>query len=667
VIYLRINGRDLSPYLRVQHDEGFDPQGVFQEPQFTGSSAFTEGLEFVSDAIGNREWTIPLLLDGGTRAGLHTLIQNINNDLYNGAQVEFATDDADSITYFTLERGRLDAEYQYFLVRSNILRATPTLWTRPYGSTGTSRLIASLPQSSAAIVQFPASGILGDSAAGGIIEVRVGSQVASTGRIIGFGIHSSASFSGIRGPSSTDFVAQTGATVRGYSGAVGSQALAIPISPTGASGVALTSYLTPPGGHIGRHRIFAIGRSRLDRAITLYARDRWGQRLGPTTAASQVSGNWAVIDLGEIQVPARASGQEAVPTQYVEIIGGGASGNVINASPALEINKLMYLPLDISPGLLRTQGAAGNSLLMAEGFQGVFIPGYDLDALYDEPADIGGVQWLNITGNLSQSVYGVVLPAKYDSGVNSAAPNATGFVSVGSGQQWGDTSTEARFWLTASGAAASPCRIEIYAKQRTPSIGFGLRFEPNPHSLALMSYGSAGASVMASAGIASTLASGVYAGHAQRMILTANGQGLAGYLGTAPAQPILTATHADVSALGWGALHMRLGSNITQGLPVVDYMLIFSLGAGASDMGAREYFRFEAYPEKRAYQGNASIFLADRSAAFRGIHPKLPPVGSPGPSGPAQVVVLQGELNNFLGNDGQNTQLFATERFRFLR
>ena len=106
-----------------------------------------------------------------------------------------------------------------------------------------------------------------------------------------------------------------------------------------------------------------------------------------------------------------------------------------------------------------------------------------------------------------------------------------------------------------------------------------------------------------------------------------------------------------------------------KGRVVVDSIVITVIGAegeSAKDIGARETFRFESHPEGRVYQGNASVFTADRLADYRGQFPKMAPVGSPMPTGPAHVVVLQGELDNIQGLDGPDVALTILERFRVL-
>ena len=137
-VQLVVNGRNLSQSVRAQHDEGFDPVDAERiEPQFSGSPAFQEGAEFVNDAEGNREWTVPLILTAADRAALHQLVVDIENDLVSGAQVEFASSSNDPSTFFDLERGKLEVEYQYFLSVHATTRATLKLWTRPHGYTGT--------------------------------------------------------------------------------------------------------------------------------------------------------------------------------------------------------------------------------------------------------------------------------------------------------------------------------------------------------------------------------------------------------------------------------------------------------------------------------------------------------------------------------------------------
>jgi hypothetical protein len=256
----------------------------------------------------------------------------------------------------------------------------------------------------------------------------------------------------------------------------------------------------------------------------------------------------------------------------------------------------------------------------------------------------------------------------YAGGTNlGPGANATGLYSVSSGALFSDVYAEITFALSASAAAASPAHIELWAKQFSASYGYTVRFEPNPHSLQIRSYTSAGASTMASAGIASTLASGVYQGHGQRLGVSVQGGAIAAYLGTSAGAAVLSASNGAAAQPGWPALGMGNGSPGASSFIYADDFLYRTLAGGASDIGPREWFRFETAPERRVYQGNASFYFANRAADFRGEHPLAPITGSPGPSGPAQMVVFSGDPDNFVGNDLMDVSLSVRDRFRFLR
>lgn len=97
-------------------------------------------------------------------------------------------------------------------------------------------------------------------------------------------------------------------------------------------------------------------------------------------------------------------------------------------------------------------------------------------------------------------------------------------------------------------------------------------------------------------------------------------------------------------------------------------VLLETSGGTSLDIGPRESFRFESFPEGRVVQGNASVFVADQLANYRGGFPRMPYTGSGALSpGPARVVVFQGEIDNVIGNDGPNVNLGVLEQFRFLR
>lgn len=688
---LKVNGRDLSTYLQAQNEAGFDPVDPDrEEPAWAGSPAMREGMEFVGDTVDNREWTIPLLLSASTRAGLHQLVRDIEGELERGARVEFATDSADDVTAFDLEAGRLEVAYQFFLSVHATSRAVLRLWTAPQGHTATQRLIASVPGTGPQ--EFVATGIRGDRSALADLEVVVGSNVATAGRVVGYGVARSASYRGIRLASSLTGQASSLATAEPTS-SIGSTMLAIPVSPTGASGVAAVAYLSPPEAYQGRHRVLAPLRSNLADTshLTVSARDRFGAPLGATVIASQNNpARMMLADLGTISVPARASGQEPVPTQEIRISAGGASGaSYAQASGyPLTLGGLLLLPLERSPGLLRTPGIDGDAALYTDSF--ARLTGAVPVALHNSPAaESGGVNWTRVAGYAGAAVdsfWGPVWPGKLGPIASSGAAaggwrpllNASALYALASGALNTDVEMSGRVALNygASPAGASST-VELWAKAITNgsvlTAGVGARICLLPGSAAIQLVSASGG---ATAGLASltaataaAIASQLHAGAGLTMTVRVQGATAVLFMGTAAQNPpsVLAANAAMLAAPGWPAVRMNAGSNIASAVITVDDLAITALSAGASDIGPRETFRFEAYPQERAYQGNASVFLADRVAQFRGRPPQLPPLPSSGASGPARVIVFESAVDDFRGNDRIDVNLTALERFSFLR
>lgn len=695
---LKVGGFDFSVFLRLQPDEGqaIDPtnQDYFR-PQFSGTPALSEGTSWVADAVDNRTQMFPIYFTAENRTAIKALIREANEALVKGAQVEFCIDpDVEGSSFFDLERGVLLEEFNFYHLVNGVAGATLQLTTRPYANSATHRLIASIPQGSAAVVKFAATGIAGDAYALAGLEVRVGSAAASAGRVVAWGIHPHPSHNPYR--EAVTALAQASSTLQGASGAIGSTYVKIPVSPTGASGIAYQAFLDPVAAHVGRHRVIAIGRSGLSAGIPLYAVDNFGAVLGPTAIASQTDVNkWQVIDLGEVNVPARASGQEPVPTQSVSIMGGGASGQTINASPGFHLAGIMFLPLDYSAGILRTKGAGGAARLYEDSFDR-FV-GLESRMEQQPDADKGG-KWLGNVGQIG-AVYGGAVKTKYwllpgtfaagkvetEGGGGhkaiKAVPNASAAANLNKESIQHDVLAQITVGLSPpSGMAtthAASAAVVFYPAGRTgpgseetaPLGGVGAKLQFGPSQmLQIVSASANGATaVLASAGIASTLASGLYLGQQHVLTMQIRGPRMDVWLATGPvgASPVLSASAPDALGGGWPILAVNSGSNVASGVAYVDDLTVQSLAAGGSDVGPRETFRFESHPEGRVVQGNASVFVADRLADYRGQFPKMPPVPT-NATGPARVVVLQGEVDNIVGNDGPNIALTVLERFRFL-
>lgn len=682
---LKVGGLDLSTYLRLQPDESpaVDPAGMeYFKPQFSGAPALGEGSAWVGDAVENRTMVFPLYIDGANRAAILKTIREVDQALIKGAQVEFCIDpDVDQPSFFDLERGTFEQSFNVWHLINTIAGGVLTLYVRPYANTATHRLIASIPAATSAVVEFAATGIMGDAYALANLEVRVGSQVASAGRVVAWGVHPHPSHNPYR--AATSGLAQTGATVRGASGAIGSQYTAIPVSPTGASGVAYTAYLDPPSAHVGRHRVMVFGRSGFANPIALYAKDRFGGILGPTALASQTDQTkWQMIDLGEINVPMRASGQDAVPTQFINLYGAALNEGTINASPGLHLNGIMFLPLDYSAGILRTPGAGGGSYLQ-DSFARFPVSEATSLLLDSMPIPDVGNPWSKV-GILGAGGYFSVwnrfnypeLAAANSTG--EVVNGATGFYNLASGALFSDVLLTIRR-INVTPVCASGAWVEGWAKRRPAvslaSAGVWARLTMGP-SLTMQLYAGDGtkATMLASAGIASSLATAVLNQTAVDMSIQCQGATAAVYLATGVApSPILIAGHVAIGGQGNPALRMQQGaaSQVTgvnaarNGLSLTRFSL-GEIGAEKSDINARNFFRFESHPKDRIYQGNASVFEIDRLANYRGQMPKIPPVPTAA-TGPARLVVFQGEIDNVQGLDGPDISLEVLEQFRFLR
>jgi hypothetical protein len=306
--------------------------------------------------------------------------------------------------------------------------------------------------------------------------------------------------------------------------------------------------------------------------------------------------------------------------------------------------------------MLRTRGAAGDSLLYSDSFARFTATA---QALESQPqGEQGDKVWANIGGLLKGQGANVFIGSQ----------GGSAFYSHASGALHQDALAEIKLRSLGSVVTSASGTVELWVKGQGATVGVRAKWQLGPSQfLALLSHDGSATTLHASAGIASTLASGVYGNH-HRLVARAQGNRVDVWVATGPlaASPVLSATHANFSLPGWPQLQSVRPSAAAAGLQIDDFSYS-SLSAGASDIGPREWFRAESYPKRRVFQGNASVFVADREAEFRGNNPQIPPVGSPGASGPARIIVFAGDPDDFLGNDLLDVRVTVTERFKFLR
>jgi hypothetical protein len=680
----KVNGRDLTTYIRGQRDEGLDLSDPdASTPQFAGSLGLGDGQAWIRDSATNKEMQIPLLLDAASTDALHKLVRDVKADLFNGAQVEVKVDQATDSTFFTLETGQLLPEYEFFLHQNNRLRAMLKLWSRPHGHTATQRMLASTRTSGvrAAVGVLAATGVIGDRDAFMGLRVRVGSQVASSGRLIAYGVsrYNTPGKEYAAGDFAGHAPAASSVTV-GASGAYASQYLAIPVGPTVASGIAHRHYLAPaPVG--GRSRVFAILRSGLypPDAMRLYAKDRFGALLGPTALATQVDqSKWMVADLGEINFPAQPSGLEGVPSQEIQLYAGGAAGASVVASPALHLTGLVLLPLEVSAGVMLSPGYAAG-LLYQDSFDRFGAEGRFLhDSANAEP---GPGVWSQQGGYMGKQTGLALTPyTVYPVSASlSVAAGATAFVAIGSGAVHRDIQVDVQTGVKTTPAQqptafASGALARVFPKQQSASqaatVGICAELSIGPsanHYLALFSHDGSATTLHASRGLGGSSATAFYQGRLMNLTARVTANLCDVFLGTGPlaATPIISATHANFAQIaGHPALFGRTGGG--HAAPVFENFSARAIGGSAPDAAAREWFKFDSYPQGRAIRG-ATTYQEDVVGYLRGNFPRMPAIGSPAPSGAAYIVVLSGTVDDFIGNDSIDVEAYVTSRFDFLR
>lgn len=354
----KVNGRDLAPYIRTAHDQGLDPaNSEYSVPQFAGPPALGEGQGFVGDAVGNREMPFPLILKATDADSLYQLIRDINGDLKKGNVVEFRSGSASNSTFFDLERGRLEMEFEYWLDKAARARCVLRLWVKPYGHTGTTRVIAT--QSGTHTMVIGATGILGDVSALAQITVRTPSSTGGGGARLIYGMKYPVASGYQHFQQPTGHISSPVASVFGASGRIGSQYLGV----TSAGGA---TYTTPQPVYTQFFRPQDAGRYRLLQPINFQIASPGPSailsanftQVGPKNSVAtkliqlqtyvNFMNSWCLYDLGEITVASN------VATQYLNVQYAGGSGAVANASHFVRVDDLIILPLDTLAGIITT-------------------------------------------------------------------------------------------------------------------------------------------------------------------------------------------------------------------------------------------------------------------------------------------------------------------------
>ncbi len=143
-LLLKLGALDLSEYVGMQKDDGFDPVDVdYTEPQFS-SSPLREGAQLVGHTVGLREMAWPLKLSAPSKDALHATVVELNREHRSGeTRVEWRDKGATVSTFYEAEAVRFEPDFHYWRGQANRLNGVLRVWVQPYGHTGAERLIAS--------------------------------------------------------------------------------------------------------------------------------------------------------------------------------------------------------------------------------------------------------------------------------------------------------------------------------------------------------------------------------------------------------------------------------------------------------------------------------------------------------------------------------------------
>lgn len=358
---LKVGERDFSSFIQNAHDAGLDPaNSEYSVPQFSGAPALGEGQSFVADAVGNRLQSYPLILKASNTDALYQLVRDINGELKKGEQVEYRSGGASQSTFFDLERGQLKIQFEYWLDQAARARCMLHLWTRPFGHSGTTRLVASILGTGPQILT--ASGMVGDVPAQGKLRVAMASRTALEEPLLIYGLKHPvpSGWSPIYTPAhlaSTLTKPLTPATASsfGASGRLASQYRGFAVVPTTTANPQALFQLPLREADSGRYRALlsvrhlvssADGKAHPSAYLQLSKHDAVSnENNDPVRLTSIPLNRWRIVDFGEITIDIGLA-------QYFKLGYMGASGATAIATYPIQCDGGILLPVDQGAGIL---------------------------------------------------------------------------------------------------------------------------------------------------------------------------------------------------------------------------------------------------------------------------------------------------------------------------
>lgn len=336
---LTVDGYDLQPFLRVAKDDGLDPIDADRlEPQF-GEAAGGEGDPLLSLREGNAEMIWPLhvtpLKSGSfadTPDGMQAMMTDLNRRLRSAVLLEWRPDNVSVSTFHDVVHARFEPDFDYRRQQKLWCSGVLRVWAKPYGHTGTSRILATAAGSGVSVTVTPATMVAGDTFAQVTARVAGGSAPVSRGRLTGYAVVPSGRVIDIPAASIT---LGAGATLMGRADAAGSQVVRGASAPRALSEVGRVAL--PASQYHGRHRLLAVcaGTGR-----RLFAAVDDGQQLDGAILDSLEGIGYQTADLGAFEIdPALGA------TRTLTVLAEEASAPVfVTLGPHVAVNRLLLLP-----------------------------------------------------------------------------------------------------------------------------------------------------------------------------------------------------------------------------------------------------------------------------------------------------------------------------------
>jgi hypothetical protein len=333
------------------------------------------------------------------KQGLHRMVTKLHRLCRTVAQVQWRDESAGSSTYLEPVFARFEADYSFRKAQLGYLSGVLRVYTKPYGTTGTSRLAATAAGTGVAL-GLPLGSVAGDAVARAKALVQTGSQVSRTARAVGAALIPSGYAYDIPAAS---LIRAPQATLTAASGAVGSQAVGLPHSWNGVNETrdAFQIALSPASAYAGRNRLLAVANVETVPGVLLRGFGDRGEPLGPGTVATVLNGEgWGLVDLGVLDVDPSAGQATAVAavrtTAGIRAAGQFSQFDAVATSPLYSrVARVLVLPEDDTTLALDTR----RRRLAEDGFDIASASGVvNLDSLGNPWASVPshGALWMQL-------------------------------------------------------------------------------------------------------------------------------------------------------------------------------------------------------------------------------------------------------------------------------